>query len=116
MNELEWLRDQRPDVPAPDDDTTAYARTALLAHARDDIAGPRRGSRPDRKAPLYALAAVVFAVAIVVAAGALPSGRRAHAADRRAGRRRGGSARQALQPDRGPARSDRGRDARAAQP
>lgn len=35
--------------------------------------GPRRRGAP-RKAPLYALAVVVFAVAIVVAAGALPSG------------------------------------------
>ena len=33
MNELEWLADQRPTVPAADEETTAYARTALLAYA-----------------------------------------------------------------------------------
>jgi hypothetical protein len=87
MNELEWLDAARPDAPAPDDETTAYARTALLAYAlRTDAAeeeparprvtaavGPARVVRP-RKAPLYALAVVVFGIAMVVAAGALPSG------------------------------------------
>src|SRR6476661_8792610 len=99
MNELDWLTEHRPDVTEPDDGTTAYARTALLAYAlrTDDapdrrervMAGDdaprrsrrasharptRRGSRPPRKAPLYALAVAVFAIAIVVGASALPSG------------------------------------------
>jgi hypothetical protein len=74
MNELEWLTDERPPVAAPDEDTTAWARAALLAHALGkNEAGPARRRAP-RKAPLYTLAAAVFAVAIVVAAGALPSG------------------------------------------
>ncbi|WP_028066308.1 hypothetical protein [Solirubrobacter soli] len=127
MNELDWLNDARPEVPAPDEETTAWARAALLAYAagetRDSArawvagegdaraggatdadeaspagparsrvtaaagparsrvtaaAGParekRRGRRGPRKAPLYALAVVVFGIAIVVGAGALPSG------------------------------------------
>lgn len=105
MNELEWLTDHRPVVAEPDEGTTAYSRTALLAYAvrtgeegpsrdrvtagagtaRDDHAprhrdatteraAPRRGSRAPRKAPLYALAVAVFAIAIVVGASALPSG------------------------------------------
>jgi hypothetical protein len=116
MNELDWLTAERPEVPGPDEETTARARAALLTHAAgeppawvrgDDAAwvhdaapvGPARGrvtagagpardrarrrarsprpgraSRGPRKAPLYSLAAAVFAVAIVVAAGALPSG------------------------------------------
>ena len=143
MNELEWLTAERPPVAAPDEEATAGARAALLAHAargmrvgapgdtapagparrrvtagagparadarragrrptggagpaRDEArrAGRRRGAGPardearragrrragdprraePRKAPLYALAAAVFAVAIVVVAGALPSG------------------------------------------
>jgi hypothetical protein len=80
MNELEWLTDERPPVAAPDDETTARARAALVAHALGERelapAGPARDERArrPRKAPLYALAAAVFAVAIVVVAGALPSG------------------------------------------
>jgi hypothetical protein len=85
MNELEWLTDRRPDTPAPDDETTAHARAALLAHAVGET-GPARDAAPrssrhraaparrPRKAPLYTLAAAVFAIAIVVVAGALPSG------------------------------------------
>jgi hypothetical protein len=98
MNELDWLTAARPDVPAPDEETTAYARTALLAYAARAEAAPpgpararvtaglgparedapvrlrARAARAPRKAPLYALAVIVFGVAIVVAAGALPSG------------------------------------------
>ncbi len=85
MNELEWLTENRPDVAGPDDETTARARAALLTHAAGeppawvrgtDAVRPDRGRAPrrPRKAPLYALAAAVFAVAIVVVAGALPSG------------------------------------------
>lgn len=93
MNELDWLTERRPDVAAPDDETTAYARTALLAYSlrteavpplegpsRDRVtagAGTARGEgrrrRRPRKAPLYALAVAVFAIAIVVGASALPS-------------------------------------------
>ena len=43
MNELEWLTDHRPDVAEPDEGTTAYARTALLAYAvRTGEEGPSR--------------------------------------------------------------------------
>jgi hypothetical protein len=76
MNELEWLNDQRPEVAAPDEETTAHARAALLAHSA--VAPPQRSPRlePRRsgRAGLYAVAAFVFAIAIVVVAGALPSG------------------------------------------
>jgi hypothetical protein len=87
MNELDWLTERRPDVAEPDEGTTAYARTALLAYSlRSDDATDRElpsrervtaVSRPPRrrprKAPLYALAVAVFAIAIVVGASALPS-------------------------------------------
>ena len=45
MNELEWLTEHRPDVAEPDEGTTAYARTALLAYAlRTDDAPGRRAT------------------------------------------------------------------------
>ena len=91
MNELEWLTDDRPDVAATRrrDDRPRPRRAAgprgrratrVGAASAGGASAPRRGPRArravaaPRKAPLYALAAAVFAVAIVVVAGALPSG------------------------------------------
>ncbi len=109
MTELEWLTERRPET-ALDEEATARARAALLAHSTREAAGyaaPRgessrsrdagargraagRGGESPRRAPsalrrpadlwprgkagLYALAAAAFAVAIVIAAGSLPSG------------------------------------------
>ena len=99
---------RRPRRAAPDEEATARARAALLAHAageppawgRADAragaperrAAARRDPRPPAQgAPRTRVAAAVFAVAIVVVAGALPSGdgRPALADRRRAGARRG---------------------------
>lgn len=103
MNELEWLNDERPEVAAPDEETTSHARAALLAYAVGGervpagarrpsqatglrptgrmllgpaVAPPQRGGRKGRRRPigLFVTAAAVFGVAIVVVAGALPSG------------------------------------------
>ena len=94
MNELEWLTEQRPETAAPDEETTrARPRAALLratrapAEARAGRGGaPRRSAARAGAAPCAprgqrgrsALAAPSprrsFAVAIVVVAGALPSG------------------------------------------
>ena len=78
MNELEWLAEQRPDVVGADEETTAYARTALLAYAVNGggTERPQRRGGGGRRRP-YALlvtAAALVAIAIVVVAGALPSG------------------------------------------
>jgi hypothetical protein len=64
MNELEWLAERRPETDLTEA-ATARARAALLEHARP----PRRRRHPE----LLAVAAVL-AIAIIVAAGALPSG------------------------------------------
>ena len=93
MNELEWLTERRPETATRRGGDRARARRALLgargaAEPRARRARRWRGApprarrarcaaadlRPRGKAGLYALAAAVFAVAIVVAAGSLPSG------------------------------------------
>ena len=89
MNELEWLTESArtwrdpttrpPPAPAPRCWPTRRGRAdprgcaAPATATRRDRRG-RAPPRAPRKAPLYALAAAVFAVAIVVVAGALPSG------------------------------------------
>ena len=106
MNELEWLTERRPEG-ARRGSAASRARAALLAHATCRGCGDaaRRAPRrqvarrtrrrpadlwPRSKAGLYTLAAAVFAVAIVIAAGALPSGDgpRASPCPRRPPRRR----------------------------
>ena len=88
MNELEWLTEHRPDVAEPDEAPPRtpgrrcwHTRPASRPARGADVGGGRRPGgrraappRRPRKAPLYALAVAVFAIAIVVAASALPSG------------------------------------------
>jgi hypothetical protein len=77
MNELDWLAARRPDTESPDEATTARARTALLEHMRGAPRRPVPARRPRRRTrprlEFMALAAAL-AAALVVAAGALPSG------------------------------------------
>ncbi len=72
MHELEWLAARRPEIAPPDEATTSEARVALLEHA---VAAPRPVSRPAARSRLaFVPLAAALAAAIVVAAGALPSG------------------------------------------